>query len=62
MLVLLAFAPAQAALLASSCPVNREEAIEKVLALAKQGAAEMATLLTLPSAARRNSYSAGGLD
>jgi hypothetical protein len=64
LLVLLAFAPAQASLLASSCPVNSEEAIEEVWALAKQGAAQIAGLLTLPSAsaAKRDPYSAGGLD
>jgi hypothetical protein len=51
-LVLFAFAPAQAALLESSVPINKEEAIEEVIVLAKQGVAEIAAFLARPSAAK----------
>jgi len=60
--VLLTVAPAQAALLMSSVPINKEEAIEEVLGLAKQGAADIAALLTMSSAAKPDAYSAGDLD
>jgi hypothetical protein len=47
-LVLLGIAPAQAALLTSSFPIDTEEAFEEVWVLAKQGTAELAALLAMP--------------
>jgi hypothetical protein len=56
-LVMLAFAPAQAALLESSVPINKGEAIEEVFLLAKRGAAKITALLAMPSATKRDAYS-----
>jgi hypothetical protein len=49
-LVLLAFAPAQAVLLTLSFQIDREQAIEEALALAKKGAAQAGALLSIPAA------------
>jgi hypothetical protein len=49
-LVLLAFAPVQAFLLTLSFQIDREQAIEDALALAKKGAVQAASLLSVPAA------------
>jgi hypothetical protein len=61
-LVMLGFAPAQAALLMSSVPINEEEVIEHALVLVKQGAAKIAALLAMPAAANPDAYPAGEMD
>jgi hypothetical protein len=61
LLVLFAFAPAQAALLRASCPIDGAAAIEELVQFAKQGAAKIAGVLAPPAAAKQNDNSAGHL-
>jgi hypothetical protein len=61
-LVMLAFAPAQAALLTSSSPINAKEALEETVVLVKQGAAGIASLISMQPAAKQETYSTGDMD